>query len=115
MNTVIIDDEWLIRTELKSMLDHHDKINVIGEATNFSEACQLLKEKSPDLVFLDIQLPGGTGFDLLDLMEVKFKTIIISAFDQYIKKAKKYHAEAILMKPISIDELTKVINKIVNQ
>lgn len=111
LNTIIIDDEWLIRTELVRLLNQHEKINIIGEAANFSEASQLIEDKSPDLVFLDIQLPGGSGFDLLDQMSGNFKTVFISAFDQYVDKAKHYNAEAILLKPISQDELKKVIDK----
>lgn len=112
LDTIIIDDEWLIRTELKSMLNQSDKIRIIGEAANFNEASRLLKEKRPDLVFLDIQLPGGSGFDLLDTMDVHFRTVFISAFDQYIDKAREYKAEAILLKPISLDALMKVIDRI---
>ena len=112
LSTIIIDDEWLIRSELKRMLDQHEKIKIIGEAANFSEASHLIVEKKPDLVFLDIQLPGGSGFDLLDKLTVNFKTVFISAFDQYVSKAEEYNAEAILLKPISMDELMKVIDKI---
>lgn len=114
LTTVIIDDEWLIRSELQGMLEQLEGIDIIGEAGNFSEAFQLLKEKKPDLVFLDIQMPGGSGFDLLRKFNGDFKVVFISAFHKYMREAKGFKAEAYLLKPIRMDQLTKVIHKIIH-
>lgn len=109
---LIIDDEWLVRTELKDMLTQYPNINVIGEAANVTEAINLHNKLKPDLVFLDIQLPGGSGFDFLERVNGSFKLVFITGFDQYISSAKTYRAIDYLMKPISKDKLTKVIQKL---
>jgi len=110
LKTIIVDDEWLIRSELKYMLNQYSKINVVGEAASLAEAIQLIQETIPDVVFLDIQMPGGSGFDLLEQVDVRFKIVFITAFDHYMKEARKLKAEAYLMKPISMERLSKVIN-----
>ncbi|MDZ7375522.1 MAG: response regulator [candidate division KSB1 bacterium] len=110
--TLIIEDEWLIRAELKSMLSHYPNIQVVGEASSVTDAIKLHNELKPDLVFLDIQLPGGSGFDFLDRVNGHFKLVFITAFDQYLERAKNYQAIDYLMKPISKRKLTKVIQKL---
>lgn len=112
IKTIIIDDEWLIRTELKDMLLQYPNINVIGEAANVTDAIRLHNELKPDLVFLDIQLPGGSGFDFLERVNGCFKLVFITAFDHYLKEAKSYRAIDYLMKPISKKKLSKVIQKL---
>lgn len=112
LKTLIIDDEWLIRSELKTMLDQYPNIDVIGEAANVMEAIKLYEAMKPDLVFLDIHMPRGSGFDFLDQVNGDFKLVFITAFDQYLDEAKKYQAIDYLMKPISKDKLLKVIQKL---
>lgn len=112
IKTLIIDDEWLIRIELKRMLMHYPNINVVGEATNMIEALKVFHELQPDLIFLDIQLPGGTGFDFLNRINGNFKVVFITAFNQLHEEAKKYQAMDCLMKPISKTKLAKVIQKL---
>lgn len=112
IKTLIIDDEWLIRSELKTLLVQYPNIDVIGEAANVTEAINLYKEFEPDLIFLDIHLPGGSGFDFLSQVNGSFKLVFITAFDQFLNKAKKYHAIDYLMKPISKEKLLKVIQKL---
>ncbi|MBN1349958.1 response regulator [candidate division KSB1 bacterium] len=109
IKTLIIDDEWLIRSELKTMLIQYPNIDVIGEAANLNEAIKLCTDLKPDLVFLDIHLPGGSGFDFLNRMNGDFKLVFITAFDQYLDEAKKYQAIDYLMKPISKAKLSRVI------
>ncbi len=109
IKTLIIDDEWLIRSELKSMLMQYSNLNVIGEASNLSDAIQLFNELKPDLIFLDIQLPDGSGFDFLKSVTGDFKLIFITAFDQYSSLAKKYKPLDYLMKPINKHKLSQVI------
>lgn len=110
--TLIIEDEWLIRAELKNMLSHYPNIDLVGEAASVTDAIKLYNELKPDLVFLDIQLPGGSGFDFLDRVNGHFNLVFITAFDQYLDKAKSYRAIDYLMKPISKRKLAKVIQKL---
>ena len=63
LKTIIIDDEWLVREELKTMLEQYPEIKVMGEAANVPQAIDLVKEVKPDVIFLDIQMPGASGFD----------------------------------------------------
>ena len=112
LRTLIIDDEWLIRSELKTMLVQYPNIDVIGEATNVNEAVKLCEALKPDLVFLDIHIPGGSGFDFLNRVNGDFKLVFITAFDQYLSKARKFHALGYLMKPINKDKLLKIIQKL---
>jgi two-component system LytT family response regulator len=112
IKTLIIDDEWLIRSELKTMLVRYPNIDVIGEAANVMEAIKLYEALKPDLVFLDIQLPGGSGFDFLNRVDGSFKLVFITAFDQFLNEAKQYRAIDYLMKPISKDKLSRVIRKL---
>lgn len=112
IKTLIIDDEWLIRTELKDMLMQYPNIDVIGEAANLTDAIKLHNDLKPDLVFLDIQLPGGSGFDFLSRVNGDFKLVFITAFDQFLNEAKQHRAVDYLMKPISKDKLSRVIRKL---
>ena len=112
IKTLIIDDEWLIRTELKDMLMQYPNINIIGEAANIDDAIKLHNDLKPDLVFLDIHMPGGSGFDFLSRVNGDFKLVFITAFDQFLNEAKQYRAIDYLMKPISKDKLSRVIRKL---
>ncbi len=112
LKTIIVDDKWLIRSELKYMLSRYPSIKVVGEAENADEAIRLITEQKPDAVFLDIQMPGSSGFDLLDNLDIDFKLVFISAFKKYITEAKKYHPVEFLLKPINAEKLSKTINKL---
>ena len=113
LRTLIVDDVRLIRVELKMILSDYPEIDIIGEASNVREAKYLISELKPDVVFLDIQLPGPSGFDLLDQLEVNFKLVFISSyFDQYYEKAKKYNPVDFLTKPISQEKLVTAISKL---
>lgn len=114
LRTLIVDDEWLIRLELRRMLGQYPNINVIGEAANLNEAVQAVKEAKPDLVFLDIQMPGGSGFDFLEQVEINFKIIFVTAYTQHFARAKKYNAIDYLLKPISQDRLARAIQELSN-
>lgn len=109
---VIIDDERLARTELKNLLQEHSEIEIIGEAANAREALSLLDDLSPDLIFLDIQMPGKTGFDLLLELETTPKVIFVTAYDEHALKAFEVNALDYLMKPIEPARLSDAINKL---
>ena len=112
IKTLIIDDEWLIRSELKMMLVQYPHIDVVGEAANVKDAIKLYELMKPDLIFLDIHMPGGSGFDFLSRVNGNFKLVFITAFDQFLNEAKKYQALDYLMKPISKEKLSIVIQKL---
>jgi two-component system LytT family response regulator len=112
MTAIIVDDERLARAELRRLLGAHSQIEIAGEARNGEEAEALVKELAPDLMFLDIQMPGLTGFDLLERLEQVPQVIFTTAYDQYALKAFEVSALDYLMKPIApmrlADALTKV-------
>ena len=114
LRTLIIDDEWLIRLELRRMLKPYVNVDVVGEAATLSEALQVVRETKPDLIFLDIQMPGGSGFDLLEQVEVNFKIIFVTAFTQHFVAAKKYQAVDYLVKPISKERLARAMQELFN-
>lgn len=113
MRTLIIDDERLARSELKRLLEVHSKIEIIGEAANADEALKLIDEWQPDLLFLDIQMPGKDGFELLSSLEGPAPEVIFTtAFDDYAIKAFDYNAFDYLLKPIDKDRLAEAIKRL---
>jgi two-component system, LytTR family, response regulator len=98
--TLIIDDERLAREELKSLLKEHEQIEIIGEAKNGEEAVKLIKDLNPDLLFLDISMPGMSGFDLIKKLDEIPKVIFVTAFDEYAIKAFEIDALDYVMKPV---------------
>lgn len=110
--TVIVDDKWLIRTELKYMLSKYPNIKVIGEAETATEAFELISETKPDVVFLDIHMPDFSGFDLLKKLNFTFKVIFISAYKKYMEESQKYHPVDFLLKPINVKKLSMTIQKL---
>jgi len=112
MKALVIDDERLARKELISLLKNFENIEVLGEAANADEAYTLILEKNPDLLFLDIQMPGKSGFDLLESLESTPKVIFTTAYDEYALKAFEVNALDYLLKPIHQERLRDSINKI---
>jgi two-component system LytT family response regulator len=110
-NAVIIDDERLARNELKKMLVVHPEIEIIGEAANADEGLQLINELNPDLVFLDVQMPVKTGFDLLQELEKLPAVIFTTAYDEYAIRAFEVNALDYLLKPIDPKRLSDAIQK----
>ena len=112
MRALIIDDERLARKELNTLLSEYKEIEVIGEAANIDEAVELIEEKNPDLLFLDIQMPGGTGFDLLEKLDSVPKVIFITAYDEFALQAFEVNALDYLLKPVQPDRLADSIKKL---
>lgn len=100
MKALIIDDERLARLELRRLLAAHPEVEIAGEARSGEEALQLIAELDPDLLFLDIQMPGMTGFELLERMEELPAVIFTTAYDEYAIKAFEVNAMDYLLKPI---------------
>jgi two-component system, LytTR family, response regulator len=115
MKAIIIDDERLARQELKSLLNEYSEIEIVGECPNADIAIQEIKEKDPDLIFLDIQMPGKTGFDLLNELDKVPKVIFVTAYDDYAIKAFEVNALDYLLKPVQPKRLDDALKKILPQ
>lgn len=112
---IIIDDERLARTELRRLLSAHPEVNILAEAANADEAIPLINQHQPDFIFLDIQMPGKNGFDLLEEMTATPLVVFTTAYDQYAIKAFEVQALDYLLKPLHENRLKDCIQKITNQ
>ena len=110
--TLIVDDERLAREEMKSILKDFLEIEVIDEAQNGEEAFTKIQELQPDLVFLDINMPGMNGFELLKKLEIIPHVIFVTAYDEYALKAFEVNALDYLLKPLDVDRLNEAIGKL---
>ena len=113
INAVIIDDEQNNIDNLEGLLKIYcPQVRVRGIAMNADEGVALIKQLQPKLIFLDIQMPGKNGFDMLnDLQDYSFEIILITAYDQYGIKAIKFSAVDYLLKPLDIEELKNAVQK----
>ena len=111
LRAVIIDDEITSREILRNYLrDYCDQVSILGEASTIKEGMALINKERPNLVFLDVEMPFGNAFDLLDkIPDRTFETVFVTAYDQYAMEALNQHAAYYLMKPINIDELIKAV------
>lgn len=112
MKTIIIDDERLARKELNSLLENYTEIEIIDEATNADEAIEKITRLNPDLIFLDIQMPGKSGFEMLEELESVPHVIFTTAYDEFAIKAFDVNALDYLLKPIQEDRLKESISKL---
>lgn len=112
IKAVIIDDERLARNELKKLLADFPEIEVVAEATNAAEGKEKIESLDPELIFLDIQMPGKTGFDMLAELDKAPDVIFTTAYDEYALKAFEVNALDYLLKPIEPKRLADAINKI---
>ena len=114
LRTIIVDDEALARRGLKHRLSDIDDIDIIAEAHNGREALKLITETTPDLVFLDIQMPGMDGFDVLRALNPEdMPTIVfVTAFDDYAIQAFEAHALDYLLKPIEDERLDEALERV---
>lgn len=112
MKALIIDDERLARKELIKLLEEHPSIEIAGEAQNADEAEQLITELNPDVLFLDIQMPGRTGFQLLESLDSVPLVVFTTAYDEFALKAFEINALDYLLKPITAERLSEAVHKI---
>ena len=112
LRTIIVEDEELARNLLKSFLKDIDTIELIAECQNGFEGVKMINELKPDLVFLDIQMPKITGFEMLELLDHKPQIIFATAYDQYAIKAFEFNAVDYLLKPYSRDRLLEAVEKV---
>src|SRR3954463_3141167 len=112
VRTIIIDDERLARNELKKLLQDFGEIEEFDEASNVREGLEKIEQHNPDLIFLDIQMPGKTGFDLLEELERTPKVIFTTAYDEFALKAFEVNALDYLLKPVEPKRLSDAIQKL---
>ena len=112
MKTLLVDDEPLARRELRRLLAAFPNIQIVGEAGDIDEARERIATLNPALVFLDIQMPGGTGFDLLTTLDTVPRIIFTTAYDHYAVKAFDVNALDYLLKPIEPARLAAALNKL---
>ncbi len=111
MKVVIVDDERLSREELKRLLKEHPDVEILAECTNAEEGKKKIEELKPDLVFLDIEMPDKTGFEMLNEISAIPDVVFISAYDEYAIKAFEFQALDYLLKPIDAKRLSECIKK----
>jgi two-component system LytT family response regulator len=110
--TLVIDDERLARNDLISMLKEYPDVLVTGEASDVSSALKAIEQHNPDLIFLDINMPGQSGFDLLNAADTDAKVIFVTAFDEYALRAFEVNALDYLMKPVNPKRLKAALEKL---
>ncbi len=116
MRAVLVDDEELARFELRRLLRSHPEVEVIGEARDGEEALQLIRACSPDVVFLDIQMPVMTGFDLLEKVDCEMPEVIFTtAYDQHALRAFEVNALDYLLKPIAPNRLREALRRLASR
>jgi two-component system LytT family response regulator len=112
LKVILVDDERLARSELKRLLQEFPDVEIIGEAANADEAIEKIESLNPDLIFLDIQMPGKTGFDLLTQLEKAPHVIFVTAYDEYALKAFDVNALDYLLKPVEPKRLADALLKV---
>ncbi|MCP3136527.1 LytR/AlgR family response regulator transcription factor [Pyxidicoccus xibeiensis] len=112
MRVLIADDERLARAELRRLLAAFPDVEVVGEATHVDETCRQVEALSPDLLLLDIQMPGGTGFDVLERLEEPPDVVFTTAYDEHAVRAFSVNALDYLLKPIEAPRLAEALERV---
>jgi two-component system LytT family response regulator len=112
LRTLIVDDEELARQVLRELLCEHGEIEIVAECKNGLETVKAVAEHKPDLLFLDVQMPKLTGFDVLELIGSEISVIFVTAFDEYAMKAFEVHAVDYLLKPVGKERLAAALQRV---
>jgi two-component system LytT family response regulator len=112
MKAIIIDDERLARQELKSLLADHKDIEIVGECSNAEDAKEKINQLKPDVLFLDIQMPGKTGLELIEEISALPEVIFVTAYDEFALRAFEVNAIDYLLKPVSKERLNDALKKL---
>ncbi len=115
MKALLIDDERLARQELRSLLSAYSEIQIVGEANNAETAIENIKLLKPDVIFLDIQMPGKNGFELLEEISGLPEVVFVTAYDEYAIRAFEINALDYLLKPVQSNRLAETVKKILNK
>jgi two-component system, LytTR family, response regulator len=110
--TLVVDDERLARNDIVSLLKEYPDIVIVGEASDTPSALKAIEQLDPELIFLDIQMPGQSGFDLLNAADTGAKVIFVTAFDEYALRAFEVNALDYLMKPVNPKRLRSALEKL---
>jgi len=113
--TIIIDDERLAREELRMLLKEYQEIEVVGEAINGFDGIEKIKELNPDLIFLDVSMPGMNGFEMLKQLEDIPQVVFVTAHDEFALQAFENQALDYILKPIDPDKIAQVVKKIASE
>ena len=108
---MIVDDEELARHILRELLQSHQDVEIVAECANGVEAVKAVADKKPDLIFLDVQMPKLTGFDVLELIGTDVPVIFVTAYDQYAMRAFDVHAVDYLLKPVGRDRFDAALER----
>lgn len=114
MKALVIDDERLARKELRSLLENHKQIEVIGECAGVEEAIESIPKLKPDLIFLDINMPGKNGFELLEELDSVPTVVFVTAYDEFAIKAFEVNALDYLLKPVDPARLEETVQKLLD-
>lgn len=112
LRVLVVDDTRLARRELRTLLSAHADIEVVGEADDVPAACEAIATLRPDLVLLDIQMPSGTGFDVLEALETAPPVVFTTAYDQYALQAFAANALDYLLKPVAPERLAEALARV---
>ncbi len=112
LKALVVDDERLARAGLISLLAEVEDITVVGEAEDVPSAKKAIEEHDPDLIFLDIQMPGQSGFDLMEEVSFDGRVIFVTAYDEYALRAFEINALDYLMKPVTLDRLQRAVQRV---
>ncbi|MCP4724210.1 MAG: response regulator transcription factor [bacterium] len=112
LKVLVVDDERLARKELISMLSGFDNLEIVDEADSVSTAVKSVRKHAPDVIFLDIQMPGGYGFELLEKVDIKAKIIFVTAYDEYAIRAFEVNALDYILKPVDPKRLTDALERL---
>ncbi len=115
MKAILIDDERLARQELRNLLAPYSEIQIVGEANNAETAMESIKQLKPDIIFLDIQMPGKNGFELLEEVSGVPEVVFVTAYDEYAIRAFEINALDYLLKPVQASRLAETVKKILNK
>jgi len=115
IKAIIVDDERLARVNLRRLLEPFLEIEITGEAGSCESALELINIDKPQLIFLDIQLSGETGFDLVELIDCSIKIVFVTAYDEYAIRAFEVNAIDYLLKPVNPERLKVAIERVINR
>jgi two-component system LytT family response regulator len=115
LGALLVDDERLARAELKTLLSPHAEIEVLGEAGNADEALVRIEELRPDVVFLDIQMPGASGFELVERIPASARIVFVSAYSEFALRAFEVNALDYLLKPVNPRRLGDTVRRLLGR
>ena len=111
IKTLVVDDEELARLVLRELIHPHPEMHLVGECANGFEAVKAVAEHKPDLIFLDVQMPKLSGFDVLELIGTETPVIFVTAYDQYAMRAFEVHAVDYLLKPVGRERFEAAVER----